>query len=288
MAANIDQNFINQFSDTLWMLLEQKDAKLLPLVLRERANGEKHFFDRLGSFEANEITSRLQPANLQDADHSRRMATVKRYEASTYLDDFDKLRMLIDPTSEYMTKLAAAHGRKIDDDIINALLGTAAIGKGGDGVGVVLPAGQKIAAGATGLTVAKFNEGLKILEANEVDMEREGIVLIAGAGGVEDLLQDTTNQFTSFDFQDVKALAGRNLPTFRGVPIIRQQRVPNNGSDKRAIMMTIGAVKMAEQQLIEMNAAERPDLNFATQISTYSQFGSVRMEEERVVEISFV
>lgn len=286
--ANIDQNFINQFSDQLWMLLEQKQSKLLPVVERERANGEKHFFDRLGSFVANEITSRLQSTNLQDADHSRRMATVKRYEATAYLDNIDKLKMLIDPTSEYMQKLAAAHGRKIDDVIVDALLGSAATGKDGTGTAATLPAGQQIAAGGTGLTVAKFNQGLKILEANEVDMEREDIVLIAGADGVEDLLNDSSNQFTSFDFQEGKALAGRNLPSFRGVPIIRSQRVPDSGSDKRAILMTVGAAKMAEQQIIEMKASERADLNFAMQISTYSQFGAVRMEEERVVEISFV
>ena len=133
MTATITSAYIDQFSGNMHSLLEQKGSKLRSSVKIESNKGEKHFFDRLGSFTANEITSRLENTNLQDPAHSRRMATVRRYEASTYLDDIDKLKMLIDPTSDYSMKLARAHGRQLDQTIISAMLGTASTGRDGSG-----------------------------------------------------------------------------------------------------------------------------------------------------------
>jgi hypothetical protein len=38
---------------------------------------------------------------------------------------------------------------------------------------------------------------------------------------------------------------------------------------------------------LEIKVAERPDLNFLQQVSTYMMFGAVRMEEARVVDVLF-
>lgn len=287
MAVTIDQNYIDQFSAGIHSLLEQETSKFKGIFMEEHSSGEKHFFERLGSFAAEEVVGRLQTTDLQDPAHSRRMATVRLYNASTYLDDLDKIKLLIDPTSEYSIKLARAHGRKYDDIVIDALLGTAATGKDGSS-SASLASGNKIAAGGTGMTVSKFNQGLKILEEDEVDVDTGNIHIAVGAAGVEDLLGDSSNQFTSFDFQEGKALATGNLPMFRGVKILRTQRVPDSGSDKRAILFTEEAVKVAVAKSLEVKAAERPDLNFAHQISTYMAMGAVRMEENHVVEISYV
>ena len=37
----------------------------------------------------------------------------------------------------------------------------------------------------------------------------------------------------------------------------------------------------------EVKTAERADLNFAMQVSTYMQYGAVRMEEETVVDVLY-
>lgn len=288
MTITIDQAYINAYRDTMYSLLEQNVSRLRPAARIEMAKGEKHFFDRLGTFTASEVVGRLSETVLQDPAHSRRMATVRRYHASTYLDDIDALKMMIDPTNEYTTKLARAHGRNLDDIIIDALLGTASTGKDGSG-SQALTAGQKIEDGgaSTAMTVSKFNQALRILEANEVDLDSTRIYLAVGANGIEDLLGDSSNQFTSFDFQDGKVLSSGRLPQFRGVNIIRTQRIPDNGSDKRAILFTEDAVKVAMARDLEVKAAERADLNFALQLSTYMFFGAVRMEEENVVEINY-
>ena len=289
MTATINTAFISQFSDNLHSLVEQRGSKLRTSVPVEMAKGEKHFFDRLGSFEASEITSRLETTDLQDPAHSRRMASVRRYHASTYLDDIDSLKMLIDPTSDYAMKLARAHGRKLDDIVIDAMLGSAATGKDGDGTQAFDTTNQQIAHGSAGFTVAKFNQALRILESNDVDIDGETLYLAIGARAVEDLLGDTTNQVTSFDFQEGKVLSTGKLPSFRGVNIIRTQRITDETADTtyRGLLYTAGTVKVAMNKDMEVKVAERADLNFAQQVSTYAQYGAVRMEETTVVDVLY-
>lgn len=289
MAATINTAFISQFSDNLHHLLEQKGSKLRSVFPVEIAKGEKHFFDRLGSFTASEVTGRLDVTNLQDPAHSRRMATVKRYEASTYLDDIDKLKMLIDPTSDYAMKLANAHGKNYDETIINALIGTASTGKDGSGSQAFDTSNNQIAHGSAGMTVAKFNQALRLLEGYEVDIDSDELFLLVGARGVEDLLGDSSNNLTSFDYQNEKVLSTGGIPNFRGVNIIRTQRIPDetSGTTFRAILTTRDALKVAMAKDMEVKMADRPDLNFAHQISTYMMFGAVRLEENRVIDILY-
>ena len=289
MTATINTAFISQFSDNLHSLVEQRGSKLRPSVKTEMAKGEKHFFDRLGSFEASAINNRLEVTDLQDPGHSRRMASVLRYHASTYLDDMDKLKMLIDPSSDYAIKLARAHGRKLDDIIIDAMLGTAATGATGSGTESFDTSNQQIAHGSAGFTVAKFNQALRILEGNDVDVDDVKLYLAIGARAVEDLLTDTSNQITSMDFQDGKVLSNGKMPSFRGVNIIRTQRIPAETADTtyRGILYTEDTVNVAMAKDIEVKSAERADLNFAQQISTYMQYGAVRMEEETIVDVLY-
>lgn len=288
MTVSIDTSYINQFSGNIHSLLEQETSKIRGIFSEEEKSGEKHFFERLGDFTAQKITSRLAATNLQDPSHTRRMATVSLYEASTSLESIDKIKLLIDPTSDYAMKLARAHGRNFDDVVIEAIKGTANTGKDGSGT-QTLPTAQKIAHGSAGLTVAKLNEALKIFESDEVDVDSTDLFLLVGALGVEDLFGDSTNQLTSFDFQQGKPISTGALPTFRGVKIVRTQRVPAITADTtfRALLVTKEAVKIAIGRQLDVKSAERPDLNFALQISTYMALGAVRMEDKQVVEIAY-
>lgn len=287
MAATINTAFISQFRDNLHSLVEQRGSKLRPSVKIDMAKGEKHFFDRLGSFQATEITDRLQDTNLIDPSHSRRMATVRRYTADTYLDDIDKLKMLVDPTNDYAIKLARAQGRQLDDIILEAALGTAATGKDGSGSAAFDTANQQVAHGSEGMTVAKLNEAIRKLVANDVDVDDVKLYLLINAKAEEDLLNDSNNQLTSFDFQDKKVMAEGGLPKFRGVNIIRCQRIPDETADTthRSLLYTEDAIRVAMAKDIEVKTAERADKNYVHQVSTHMQYGAVRIEEELVVDI---
>jgi hypothetical protein len=287
MAYTNDQIFVNAYNAMLHHLSEQRGSKLKGLFQEEKAKGEKHFFDRVGSFSVSEINAINSPISLQDSTMSRRMATLRAFDAATTIHDIEKMKMLVDPTNDYVVKMMNAHGKNYDLSIINALIGTAATGKDGSG-SQALGAGQQIAHGGTGLTVDKLLQGLRILESADVDMDSNNVYLLVNALGREDLLAD--NKFISSDFQEVKSLAGKSFPSFRGIQIVKTERLPDQtaGSVRRAILCTDNALKVAVGMDPVVDISQRKDLNnLPYQIYTQQAFGAVRMEESLVVDILF-
>ena len=96
------------------------------------------------------------------------MVVMDDYEWADLIDDQDKVRLLADPTSTYAMAAGAAMGRAMDDVVIAALIGTASTGSSGT-TSTTLPAGQKIAHGSAGLTIAKLISAKKILDEADVD-----------------------------------------------------------------------------------------------------------------------
>jgi hypothetical protein len=287
MTVTINQNYINKFSADLYHLIGTQGSKLKGVFSEEIAKGEKHFFDRLGEFSVAERVARNAATTLQDAAHSRRMATVKLYDAAVGVDKLDINKMLIEPTNDYVKKLSNKHGQNYDVVLLNALIGSAASGASGEGTTAFDTATNQIAHGGTGLTAAKFNQALRILQSNRVDVMREEVVLICNARALEDLYAEST--FTSFDFQNKKVLAGKELPSFRGVSIIHSEDVPDStaGSVYRGIMTTRNALKVAISENLGVEIDKRPDLSNIMQVYTSMMFGAVRMEEANVVDILF-
>ena len=168
----------------------------------ETVNGDKAFFEQVGSAAAEEKTTRNSDTPLMDTPHSRRMVTLADYEYADLIDDQDKIRMLIDPTSTYAKAAAAAIGRKMDDVVIAALGGSAKTGSAGS-TSTALPAGQKIAHGSAGLTIAKLVSAKKILDQGNVDPSIKRYIVVSPEQ-MEDLLNSTT--VTSADFNSVNTL----------------------------------------------------------------------------------
>jgi len=248
MSYTMDSIFVNAYNAMLHHLSEQRGSKLKGLFQEEQAKGEKHFFDRVGAFSVSEINSLASPVLLQDSSMSRRMATLKAYDAATLIHDVEKMKMLVDPTNDYVVKMMNAHGKNYDLALINAL----------------------------------------IVESNDVDMDSNNVYLLVNARGREDLLADSN--FTSHDFQNVKALAGRELPSFRGIQLVHTERLPAHtaGSVYRAILCTDNALKVAKGMDPVVDISQRKDIqDLPFQIYTKQAFGAVRMEEGLVVDILF-
>jgi len=192
----------------------------------------------------------------------------------------------MDPTSYITTAMARAHAKESDDVVLAAILGSAATGQTGSGT-QAFDSNMQVAHGSTGFTVAKLNSGLKLLEANEVDVDREELFLLAGAGAIEDLMADSL--FTSFDFQEGKVLANGRLPKFRGINIIRTQRVPvhTSGSVYRCLLLTGSCMRANISSDIEVYADVIPHKNREILIQAFMTYGAVRMEEALVADILF-
>jgi hypothetical protein len=286
MTVSINQNYVNTFSANLHHLVGAQGSKTKGIFAEETASGEKHFFDRLGDFSISERTERFADTVLQDAAHSRRMATVRLYDAAVGLDKIDINKMLINPSSDYIMKLKNVFGQKFDEVVFAALLGDAATGQTGEGT-ASFDSNNVIAHGGTGLTVTKLDEAIKILKSNRVDMSRDGVCLFIDAKAEQDLLADA--KITSFDYQPNKVLGGPSVPTYRGLKIVMTEDLPEHtaGSVYRAILCTQDALKIAVPESMGVSVDKRPDKSNTMQIYADMMLGAVRMEEAKVVDILF-
>ena len=283
MSSQITTAFVNQFSSNVTMLSQQMGSLLRSAVDVETINGEKAFFDQVGQAAAVQRTTRNGDTPLMETPHARRQVSLKDFEYADLIDDQDKIRMLIDPTSTYARAAAAAIGRAMDDEIISALIGSANTGKTGS-TSVALPAAQKIAHGSAGLTIAKLVEAKQKLDEKSVDPSIRRYIAVSPKQ-ISDLLNNTT--VTSADFNTVRALSTGSINEFVGFTFIVTNRLnTDSNSDRQVIAWAQSGCKLAMGKEPTSRIEERADKSYATQVYYCSSFSATRMEEEMVVEIA--
>ena len=282
MSTQITTAFVNQFSANVQMLSQQMGSLLRNAVDTESVNGEKAFFDQVGQAAAVLRTSRHQDTPLVETPHTRRMVTMSDYEYADLIDDSDKVRLLVDPTSTYSRAAAAAMGRAMDDVVISAALGSSQTGKDGSTT-TALPAGQKIAHGSAGLTIAKLVSAKELLDSASVDASIPRHIIVSPKQ-ISDLLNNTT--VTSADFNTVKALAQGEINSFVGFNFIVSNRLTDDGTSRQVIAFAQDGLKLAVGKEPAARIDERADKSYSTQVYYCQTIGSTRMEESKVVEIA--
>jgi hypothetical protein len=283
MSVQITTAFVEQYKANVLHLAQQKGSRLRDAVRTETVTGKAHFFERIGSTAAQKRTSRHSDTPRMDTPHSRRKVTMDDYDWADLIDNEDKVRLLISPSSDYAMAGAFAMGRAMDDAIIAAATGNAYTGVSG-GTTQALTSGQKIVHGSANLTLAKLIEAKEILDAAEVDPE-EPRFLVCQASQISNLLNSTT--VTSSDFNTVKALVQGNIDTFLGFKFIRSQRLGTDATPSRQVLaFTKSAIGLALGSDISTKISERSDKNYATQVFLSMTIGATRIEEEKMVEIA--
>ena len=283
MSSQISTAFVNQYSANVTMLSQQMGSLLRGAVDVESVNGEKAFFDQVGSAAAVLRTTRHADTPLIDTPHSRRMVTMSDYEYADLIDSQDKVRLLVDPTSTYARAAASAMGRAMDDVIIAAAIGTAKTGKDGS-TSTALPSSQKVVHGSASLTIAKLLSAKEILDEGSVDPSIPRYIVCAPKQ-ITSLLG--TTQVTSSDFNTVKALAQGQMDTFSGFKFIVSNRLGLDANSHRQVFAFAGdGLKLAMGKEPTARIDERSDKSYATQVYYCQTIGATRMEEAKVVEIA--
>jgi hypothetical protein len=286
MSSNITTSFVEQYSSNVTLLSQQMGSKLRGSVDEESIVGKNAFFEQIDSTAAVLRTSRHGDTPQIDTPHSRRRVSLSDYEWADLIDDSDKIKALVDPTSAYAKNAAAALNRSMDDVIITAMNASASTGVAG-ATAVPLPSTQKFATSdqSDGLTIAKLLAAKKNLDNNDIDPSRKRF-LVCGPQQIADLLAVT--QVTSSDFNTVKALAQGDINSFLGFEFIMSNRLPfdaTNGDDRLVFAYTEDAVKLAIGSDIKANITERADKSYSTQVYYAMSLGAVRMEEKAIFQI---
>ena len=282
MSSQITTAFVQQYSNNVQMLSQQKGSLLRNSVDAETIVGKHAFFEQVGSAVAQKRVSRHSDTPQIDTPHARRRVSMVDYEYADLIDKQDQVRTLIDPTSSYAQAAAFALGRAMDDEIISAVSGTAFSGETGS-TSVVLPAAQKITeSGTAGLTIDKLREAKEKFDSASVDPSIPRYIVV-GPKQISDLLG--TTQVTSSDFNTVKALANGEINSFLGFNFITSNRLSIASSKRLCLAFAMDGVKLALGQDIMTRIDERSDKGYATQVYVCMTMGATRMEEEKVVTV---
>jgi hypothetical protein len=282
MSNQITTAFVQQYSNNVQMLSQQKGSLLRSAVDVETVVGKNAFFDQVGSALAVKRTTRHADTPQMDTPHARRRVSLVDYEYADLIDNQDKIRTLIDPTSSYASAAAFALGRAQDDEIIAALSGTAFTGETGS-TSTPLPSSQKITeSGTAGLTIAKLRSAKEILDAASVDPSIARYIAVSPKQ-ITDLLG--TTEVTSSDFNSVKALANGEVNSFLGFNFIVSNRLTSASSKRLCLVWAMDGCKMAIGQDLMTRIDERSDKGYAHQVYVCQSIGATRMEEDKVVTI---
>ena len=280
MSNQITTAMVEQYKSNVLMLAQQKGSKLRGTVRSEMVTGKNAYFERIGAVDMVDATSRHDDTPQIDTPHSRRRVSLTTSRFADLIDNADKVRTLIDPTSPYAMNAAWAAGRKMDAVIVAALAGNAYAGVAG-ATTVALPSAQKVAAASAGLTIAKLRSAREILLGADVDLDM-GATCIINPAGLTDLLSAT--EITSSDYNTVKALVQGQVDTFLGFKFVVSTQVTALKAycyAKNAAVLAVGSEPV-------VRISERADKNYSTQVFVEMDIGATRVEDEGVVEISYI
>lgn len=309
MNSQIEAWRVLQYTANVYNLSQQRGSRLGPIARQETFTGKAEFFDRLGQATAQKKQGRNSDTPNLDIAHSRRMVVTNMYEWATLVDRKDKLQNIHDPENQYSIAAQNALGRSMDDVLIAAALGSAAYGEDGSS-SQSLGTAQKLAAvsaGAiSGLNVNALLAAKQLLDAAEVQGMR---YIVITAGQLRSLLGQT--QVTSADYNSIKALVQGEIDTYLGFKFIHSERLPLSsvyssgttynsstglysasgsplslgGTEVSAIAFVGDGLLLGKNEGAVGRIDERSDKSYSHQVYASMDFGGVRMEEVKVVEV---
>lgn len=307
MAANNSQIplfYVEQFSSNIQLKLQQEGSVLRSAVMSGTHVGSQASpLDQFGAVVANKVTGRYNPMGRVDAPTDRRWVFPTDYDLPQLLDTFDKLRLLIDPMSSYVTNAAHAVGRAMDIEIINGLGLTNFTGNNG-ATSVALPTtggisgtGQTVgvntgSVSAVNLNVAKLRAARKILLQNYAwDLNKAEEIYCAVNGTNHDSLLAEV-QVISSDFNGgMPVLKDGMVQRFLGFNFIHTELL-NTGTDDQSGTSTSVPVWLKSGAYLGIWAdtttdiSQRKDLQgLPYQAYVYATIGGTRLEEKKVVQI---
>ena len=312
MSFEITTAFVEQYRASILLLSQQKMSRLRATCQEESVVGRTFYGERIGATAGQDITERHGDTPLISTPHSRRRGSMVDWDIADLVDDMDKAKMLIDPTSTYLLNFRAAANRRIDKHVVDALGGTAAAGQTGstiinnydagecrliDSDGTVVAAGSNHSAKtATALTIAKLLSCKLLLDEGDIDPERQRH-FVYNPYNLGQLLNLT--EVKSVDYNSVKALAQGQIDTFMSFRFHMLQDfvdstkghlvdspVETAGEAIECYAWAQDAIKLGVGKDIESRIDIRVDKRMAVQPYMKHSFGAVRIEGPAVVEIS--
>lgn len=280
----------NTYQMNFTLLEQQMGSKLQSFVRRETIEGEFRYFDYIDSVDATKVSTRNADTVNEDMSYSRRRVNQMRFTFAPLVDTFDKLALINDPTSDIVMDAISAMGRQKDSEILTAAYGTTYGGYDGTTSYTFDTVNNQIAAGATGLTIAKLRAAKVILDGHNVDGAIPRYIACTTAQ-MSDLLN--TTQVTNIDYNTVRTLVNGDVDTFMGFKFIQvdgsvdgNKIIPvDDASARRVLCWAEDGLLLGVGKEPKTDIQQRIDKNYSYQIFNEMFLGAMRTSEKKVVEI---
>ncbi len=283
MAVSISNVYIETFEQIVRHLAQQAATKLRSHVTERAEQSEKHNWERLGAGVASEKTTVLQDTPVQELPWSRRVSLTRTFDAGEATEQEDIVQMLVDPNSNIAQNIAMSLRRAVDDLIIENATGDATDGAGG---AVPLPASQTIGTGAAPISFDDITAIQERFMENDIDPDVPKVAIV-GPTQVRKLMQLTEQTSKDYVRQGLDELSQYGIvPSWMGFTWIMSTRLlaPAPG-ELFCLFFTRRALGLHISRDITVRVAEDPSKSFAWRIYGYWSMGSVRVEDEHIVNL---
>lgn len=271
MSTSIDQAFIKQYEAEVHAAYQRMGTRLKGTVrVKSGVIGKSVVFQKVGKGTAGQKTRHgLVP--VMNVDHSNVEVILGDYYAGDWVDKLDEIKTNIDERQVLANAGAFALGRKVDELIIGAARSS-------------LPSAQKIAVGGTGMTRAKIQQAIELL--NDADVPDDGQrFCVVGSHQWEELM--AIQQFASGDFvgETYPWLKGTEARRWRNTVYIHHSGLPVSGTTRYCLMYHKTAIGWAEGADITVDITWHGD-RAANFVNHMMSGGAVRIDDTGVVEIA--
>lgn len=251
--GDITEAFKKQYSDNLEMLATAPGFQPDGLFTVQRFDGEEFWGDQMGGVSLKEKGARSEELPIVDPGFRKRRIVMGTHHARTFIDEDDKLQMLLDPTSSYLTAYGDACKVTKWQIAIAAAIGPVVQGKNTPTT-VELPATQKIDVGGAGFSFAKLKQAKLMLQTRGGLRPGEKPIVLWSSSQEADLMEDT--KVSSSEYNNQKVLVDGELKYFYGCQFEKlddsrdlvdesvTRLLPKSGTTRSIIMYAKSAVTL--------------------------------------------
>ncbi len=292
MSFEIDVALVNAYRANIEIQFQQMISRFQPHVRNESQHAEYEFYDRIGPTAAVEVINRHSDTPLVSTPHDRRRVGLRAFDWADLIDNWDRIRMLADPTSPYVTNSVMSMNRAKDDVIIQAMFSNAYAGQTGTTT-VAFPSSQVIAvnyvesgtAANSNLTIGKLRYARYLLDKAEATTDSEyDLCAVVDPSQIQSLLR--TTEVTNSDYNTIKALVAGEIDTYMGFKFVKSNRLQLNSSGYRQpVFFERQGLLLATGEEIKVDVGPRRDKRNSVQVYVSGMFGATRMWEQKVIQI---
>lgn len=293
MSVNLPSHYVREYSTNLELLLQQKGSKLRGAVTVGNYVGDQASpVDQIDKVEMQAVTTRFAPMGRVDAAVDRRWVFPSDFDLPQLIDKFDKLRLLTDPESSYVTNAVMAAGRQIDKLIIAAFTGTAKTGVNG-ATSTAFDTNNEIDVAVGGsnsrLNVAKLHAVRELILSKHINPQEDPIYVGITAKDDSALLKEIEIIGKDFKSGDAPVLRDGKLDRFLGMNFIHCELLETAAAGTNEVNIPVWAMSGMHLGIwgdIQTSISQRNDIQGEPwQAYVKMTMGATRLDEDKVFNI---